>query len=243
MSRRTLSVIAIVILLALLAVPRAEAGGETHRLIFVAPEFLSTEFDKIWVLNTAADHIPQGKLNNRTGEGIAPRGAPTQIYGRGYKVKRLKPGKTAYSCSLADLNSENTDWMATLEQEKRRFVFLTAVTNYRKSRKKDADTVLTLAGYLFDTQRRKLLWHADCTLAEKGRGAGKNAALGAVGGALVLGPVGVLIGSVLGGTREFESMVSVASITLGRMFPKEKKRKKMTVESLMSKVNPAKPKK
>lgn len=177
----------------LLAVPHAEAKKEFPDPIFVAPEFYEVDFDMIWILPTANELPPDGEFKRKVKRMMTPIGAAKRLKRRGYRVRIAKPKKTAYDCTWDDLNSEDTEWMGVLEQEERRFVFLTAVKDYDQSAEKKRDSVLIMSGYLFDTQERRLLWHGESG-GRLGGGPGRTARAVAAG---------VIIFGIIGGDALF----------------------------------------
>jgi hypothetical protein len=125
----------------------------------VAPEFYTVDFDKIWVLYTAdevptSEIFPDGTFKDKDDRKHAARGVVGGLRRRNYKSDLLKPKKTKYQFATKDLESKDMEWMSVLVQEERRFVFLTAVKSFDTSVKKKKDRILTMVGYLFDTQKR-----------------------------------------------------------------------------------------
>lgn len=226
MSRNVAVMIAVIVLL---VVPCAEAKKGFPDLIFVAPEFYELDLGKIWVLRTADELPPDGTFKDQDDRNIGPRRVKAWLRWRGYKAQRLKPKKTAYECTWDDLNAEDTEWMSVLDDEGRRFVFLIAIKQFDLSIEKMHNRPLTMSGYLFDTQERKLLWHGEYTNTI---GGARRVAGNVLSGGLAAGLVGGLVVGLTGSAMKFEFLLSDTGDDLGRMIPKNKERKKMSVESI-----------
>lgn len=134
---------------------------------YIAPEYYTVEIDHIWVLYTA-DELPSGGSfkNEEEGKHLATTAAEMLTAERGYSSEIVRPKKTEFVTTLSDLTSSDTNWMSALQNEERRFVFLSAVQDVQY-----LGTIqsVTVSGYLVDTYERRYLWRGETSISQEAK--------------------------------------------------------------------------